>query len=339
MINSNSLKLIKHSKKSQNHRQHLVYFHKSPRTANYLYLHFTEQPTVSQYASDNKRRKTCSTGQDLHVLVKQDQAERSKNKTEKKVCLQDFAFVEDRREFSSWIWTCVLPLGENTGSWPSQDRTTEPKCLYRSLDSESGIQEVKQELLEGQQIHSPLYLLSCVNKSVKRSTNIYIFLRARQVHLLLGMNCQCWSHENLQNLKFCSQNCISMFNSTLPPCQRPYPLWQLRCIEKRHMQWTPAHSNHTSQTEFHSGADLNVKKQTNKKKTHPKPTKKLKPTNQKKIITKQTPNTFHEEIRHSFNEKYTSDNKELDERPNLSSDILFVLSVLLEHRSWDKKHC
>ena len=113
--------------------------------------------------------------------MKQDQAERSKNKIEKKVCLQDFAFIEVRGEFRNWIWTCVLPLGENTGSWPSRDRTTEPKCLYRSLDSESGIQEVKRELLEGQQIHSPLYLLSYVNKSV----NIYIFVRARQVHLQL----------------------------------------------------------------------------------------------------------------------------------------------------------
>lgn len=104
---------------------------------------------------------------DLHVLVKQDQAEHSKNKTEKKVfTYKIFFFIEVRREFSNWLWTWVVPWAENTGSWPWRDRTTEPKCLYRSLGSESGIQEVKQELLEEQQTHFPLYLLSYVNKSV-----------------------------------------------------------------------------------------------------------------------------------------------------------------------------
>lgn len=112
----------------------------------------------------------------------------------KDVFSQDFFFVEVRREFSNWLWTWVLPWGENTGSWPLRDRTTEPKCLYRSLGSESGTQEVKQELLKGQQTHFPLYLLSYVNKSVGE-VKIFFHL-SKAGAFVAGMSCECCSHQN-----------------------------------------------------------------------------------------------------------------------------------------------
>lgn len=62
------------------------------------------------------------------------------------------------------------------------------------------------------------------------------------------------------------------------------------------------------------------------------------PAHEQLQIKSNTQTLLNEEIRHSINGKYTSDSKELDERPNLSSDVLFVLSILLEHGNWDKKN-
>lgn len=77
---------------------------------------------------------------------------------------------------------------------------------------------MKQELLEGQQTHFPLYLLSYVNKSVGE---LQVFIDSLEQGSCI---CSWYELSVLQLSEFTgSHNYIYMYNSISSPCQKPYP--------------------------------------------------------------------------------------------------------------------